>query len=190
MKNQKLADVRGEDKHLQERLVAGDESVMKEIYNKYSGPLFHFARNYLSDLNDASDIVHETMMVLWQKAESFEGRSSLKSWMFSIARNKSIDRNRKGGRMYYTDEVPDVEDTGALSDAAIELSEDADLVRKCVEDLAPAYRRVIHLIFFQGMSYREVADLEDLPLGTVKTRVLHAKRKLAHLLAQKGRDRF
>jgi len=86
VKNQKLADVRGEDKHLQERLVAGDESVMKEIYNKYSGPLFHFARNYLSDPNDASDIVHETMMVLWQKAESFEGRSSLKSWMFSIAR--------------------------------------------------------------------------------------------------------
>lgn len=179
-----------EDKGLQQRLASGDESVMKDIYNKYSGPLFHFARNYLADPNDASDIVHETMIVVWQKAASFEGRSSLKSWMFSIARNKSIDRNRKGGRMHYTDEVPDVEDLGALSDIELELSEDADLVRRCVEELAPAYRRIIHLIFFQGMAYQEVSDIENLPLGTVKTRVLHAKKKLAHLLAQKGRDRF
>ena len=190
MKNQKIADVRTEDKRLQQRLLSGDESVMRDIYNKYSGPLFHFSRNYLSDPNDASDIVHETMMVVWQKAASFEGRSSLKSWMFSIARNKSIDRNRKGGRMYYTDELPDVEDMDALSDAVLELSEDADLVRSCIEELAPGYRRIIHLIFFQGMAYQEVADVENLPLGTVKTRVLHAKRKLAHILAQKGRDRF
>jgi len=107
------------------------------------------------------DIVHETMMEVWRSAKKFEGRSSLKSWMFSIARNKSIDRNRKGGRLQYTDEV-----------------------------LPPAHRKIIHLVFFQGLGYQEISELENIPVGTVKTRVLHAKKKLAHILAQQGRQTF
>jgi len=170
--------------------MSGDQSAMKEIYDAYSGAIFHFARNYLADQNDASDIVHETMMEVWRSAKKFEGRSSLKSWMFSIARNKSIDRNRKGGRLQYTDEVPEVEDTATSAQDVVEISEDAELVRRCVEELPPAHRKIIHLVFFQGLGYQEISELENIPVGTVKTRVLHAKKKLAHILAQQGRQTF
>jgi len=85
-----------EDKALKTRLVARDQSALK-------------------DPNDAQDIVHETMMEIWRKAERFEGRSSLKSWMFSIARNKSIDRNRKAKKLQYRDTMPDSVDEGSTN---------------------------------------------------------------------------
>jgi len=181
---------RDEDIVLKQRIIARDQSAMKLIYDKHSRALFQFARNYLSDPNDAQDIVHETMMELWRNAERFEGRSSLKSWIYSIARNKSIDRNRKARRLQYTDEVPDREDSGLSPHDIAEASQDHSLVRDCVEKLPDAHRQIIHLVFFQSLSYQEISDLEGIPLGTVKTRVLHAKKKLGHLLAQSGRTQL
>ncbi len=160
---------------------------MKVLYDKYSGALFHFARNYLADENDASDIVHETMMEVWRNAARFEGRSSIKSWIFTIARNKSIDRNRKGRRLQYTDTLPDHEDETLNPADAMEAAQDEELIRACVRKLNENHRNIIHLVFFQNLSYQEIARIEDIPLGTVKTRVLHAKKKLVHILAQEGR---
>jgi len=80
---------------------------MKQLYELHSGPLFHFVKNWLANPHEASDIVHETMLEVWKRAERFQGRSSLKSWIYSIARNKSIDKNRKSSRLSYTDEIPD-----------------------------------------------------------------------------------
>jgi len=164
-----------EDKALKTRLVARDQSALKLLYDKHSTALFHFARNYLADPNDAQDIVHETMMEIWRKAERFEGRSSLKSWMFSIARNKSIDRNRKAKKLQYRDTMPDSVDEGLSPHDIAEASEDHLLVRDCVNKLS---------------AYQEVSDLENIPVGTVKTRVLHAKKKLAHLISQTGRTKL
>jgi RNA polymerase sigma-70 factor (ECF subfamily) len=172
---------------IRDRIVAGDQTAMKVLYDEYSGALFHFSRNYLADPHDASDIVHETMMEVWRNAARFEGRSSIKSWMFTIARNKSIDRNRKGRRLHYTDSIPESEDEGVDPAEAMEASQDQDLIRSCVKKLSDSHRSVIHLVFFQNLSYQEVSDIEGIPVGTVKTRVLHAKKKLAHLLALEGR---
>jgi RNA polymerase sigma-70 factor (ECF subfamily) len=127
------------------------------------------------------------MMEVWRNAARFEGRSSIKSWMFTIARNKSIDRNRKGRRLHYTDSIPESEDEGVDPAEAMEASQDQDLIRSCVKKLSDSHRSVIHLVFFQNLSYQEVSDIEGIPVGTVKTRVLHAKKKLAHLLALEGR---
>jgi len=179
-----------EDKALKTRLVARDQSALKLLYDKHSTALFHFARNYLADPNDAQDIVHETMMEIWRKAERFEGRSSLKSWMFSIARNKSIDRNRKAKKLQYRDTMPDSVDEGLSPHDIAEASEDHLLVRDCINKLSDSHRQIIHLVFFQGLSYQEVSDLENIPVGTVKTRVLHAKKKLAHLISQTGRTKL
>jgi len=106
--------------------------------------------------HEASDIVHETMLEVWRRADRFQGRSSLKSWMFSIARNKSIDKNRKLSRLSYTDDVPEM----------------------------AAHRRMIHLAFYEDLSYREIAEIEGCPIGTVKTRILHAKKLLMRKLAR------
>lgn len=167
------------------RISQGDQTAMKEIYDLHSGPLFHFVKSWLSDTHEALDIVHETMLEVWNRAERYQGRSSAKSWIFSIARFKAIDKNRKRSRMVYTDVEPEILDESADPFDSLLISQDIEHIRACVNELSEAHKRVIHLAFYQDMSYKEIAKIEDCPVGTIKTRVLHAKNLLRRALSQK-----
>ena len=90
------------DLALMSRIAADDKTAMRDLYEAYSPNLTNFVKNWLYDPTQAADLVHETMLEVWRNAKRFEGRSSLKSWIFSIARNKSIDTNRRGARVTYT----------------------------------------------------------------------------------------
>jgi len=123
---------RNTDLSLVHKIAAGDQTAMKHVYDLHSGPLFHFVKNWLADPHEASDIVHETMLEVWRRADRFQGRSSLKSWIFSIARNKSIDKNRKSSRLSYTDDIPEIVDTDANPMEAMELSQDAEILKASI----------------------------------------------------------
>jgi len=99
------------------KVATGDRLAMRSVFEEFSGPLTSFVHNWLANPNDASDVVSEVMIEVWKNAARYEGRAALKSWIFSIARNKSIDQNRKGSRINYTDQVPDSPD---LSRNAVE----------------------------------------------------------------------
>ena len=172
--------------NLAQKIASGDHMAMKQVYELHSGPLFHFVKNWLADPHEASDIVHETMLEVWKRADRFQGRSSLKSWIFSIARNKSIDKNRKSSRLSYTDEVPETVDDNVDPMEAMELSQDAALLKDCIANLSETHRRMIHLAFYEDLSYREISEIEDCPVGTVKTRILHAKKLLMRDLAKQN----
>ncbi|MEP3653839.1 MAG: RNA polymerase sigma factor [Litorimonas sp.] len=177
------SSARDADLSLAQKIASGDQLAMKQVYNLHSGPLFHFVKNWLADPHEASDIVHETMLEVWKRAERFQGRSSLKSWIFSIARNKSIDKNRKSSRLSYTDEVPDLIDDEVGPLEAVELSQDASALKASIARLSDTHRRMIHLAFYEDLTYREIAEIENCPVGTVKTRILHAKKLLMRDLA-------
>jgi len=184
-KTDKKANSRTADLSLVHRIAAGDHAAMKQVYEFHSGPLFHFVKNWLANQHEASDIVHETMLEVWKRADRFQGRSSLKSWIFSIARNKSIDKNRKSSRLSYTDEMPDMADSDANPMEALEASQDAALLKDCIANLSETHRRMIHLAFYEDLSYREISEIEGCPIGTVKTRILHAKKLLMRDLASR-----
>jgi len=175
-------DRRRLDKSLIAGVVNGNKGAMNEIYTIYSPALNGFVRLYLANPNDVADIIHDTMLEVWRKAERFEGRSSLKTWIFSIAKNKAIDRNRKHNRLQYSDEIIDVEDDALNAAELLSLSQDAQSIRDAVSQLKPDHRRVIHLSFFEDLTYKEIAEIEGCPEGTIKTRILYAKRNLQHLL--------
>jgi len=187
-KAEKKHGSRNADLSLVKKIAAGDHSAMKQIYDLHSGPLFHFVKNWLADPHEASDIVHETMLEVWKRADRFQGRSSLKSWIFSIARNKSIDKNRKSSRLSYTDEMPDMADDEANPMEAMVVSQDAALLKSCIANLSKTHRRMIHLAFYEDLSYREISEIEGCPVGTVKTRILHAKKLLMRDLAGRKTD--
>ena len=89
-----------EDFELLRRIAAGSEAAMRALYDRHGEALYRFARSCLADAFEASDVMHETMLFVWGAAARFEGRSAVRTWLFSIARNKSIDRLR---RMVKTD---------------------------------------------------------------------------------------
>ena len=182
----KMATAKQQDMALVQRIALGDKSAMHALYELHAGPLNSFVRNWLADPTQAADLVHETMLAVWKNADRFEGRSSLKSWIFSIARNKSIDNNRRNSRMTYTDDMPEIEDDQLSADDLISASESASDLRKAMAQLSENHRRVLHLAFYEDLKYEEIAKIEDCPVGTVKTRIMHAKRNLLLLVKKTG----
>ena len=171
------------DKTLIKRVSQGDKDAMHALYDRYAPGLRRFITRWIADENDASDVLHDTMIDVWRTAERFAGRSSVKSWMFSIARNKAIDRNRKGARTVLDEPDLEMPDDSPKPDEILSTFQDAARVRGCIDKLSAPQKAAIHLAFFEDLTYQEVADIEGCPVGTIKTRIMHAKKHLLRCLS-------
>lgn len=173
-----------EDTDLIRRVGAGDRAALKTLYERHSDALYKFLRYRLRDPFEASDVTQEVFLEIWRAAARFEGRSSPRTWIFGIARNKAVDRMRRGAReasvpdpdTEIPDEAPDPETIAVRAS-------DAARLRTCISGLSDTHRSAIHLAFYEELPYAEIATIEGVPIGTIKTRVLHAKRLLMHCLA-------
>ncbi len=155
---------------------------MHALYLRYNNQIFAFAMSRVRNAELASDCVHDTMIEVWRVAKSFEGRSAVKTWLFSISRNKLIDAVRKQGKMSYVDEFPEQEDTEPNPEEAAIAASQRALLHHCLEGLSGSHRVAIRLTFLEELTYPEVADIEGVPVGTIKTRVHHAKKALMRCL--------
>ena len=132
---------------------------------------------------EASDVMQDTFLEIWRAASRFEGRSAPRTWMFGIARNKAIDRMRRGSREVITEPDDSTPDDAPNPEAVVAAASDAARIRECMGRLSDSHRSAIHLAFWRELPYGEIAEIEGVPVGTVKTRILHAKRLLMHCLA-------
>lgn len=175
------------DLALLERVAGSDKTAMKQLYDTHASDLTKFVRTRINDPVEVADVVQDTMMEVWRAAGSFSGRSSVKSWIFSIARNKAVDRIRSASRTVLSGDPPEEVDPAPDAFAITAAVQDAAQLRTCLEALSPRHRAVLHLAFFQDLPYEQIAEIEECPVGTVKTRIFHAKKLMMHcLLAAKG----
>lgn len=170
------------DKELIRRIAAGEQSALRSLYDVYANHLSSFVQNYLADPQEAADIVHETMLEVWRNADRFKGKSTVKSWVFSIARNKAIDHNRKGARSVLGEIDTEIPDETPNPQQIVEAFQDAERVRACIEGLNEIQKSAIHLAFYEDFSYSQIAEIENCPTGTVKTRIMAAKAALLRCL--------
>ena len=172
-----------DDAGLIARVGAGDKAAMKALYERHSDALYRFIRTRLRDPFEAADVMQEVFLEIWRSAGRFEGRSAPRTWIFGIARNKAIDRVRGSARLVAGDPDPDVPDDAPDPEAVAAAASDAARVRDCIRGLSDSHRSAIHLAFYDDRPYSEIAEIEGVPVGTVKTRILHAKRLLMRCLA-------
>lgn len=176
-------DDRTSDADLLVRAGAGDREAMRVFYERHAEGATRFAHRYTNDAAASADAVHEAMLTVWRDAARFGGRASARTWLFAIVRNKAVDLLRCSMREVASEADETLADFTTNPEEAAELASDARRVRAAMEMLSPNHRAVVHLAFYEEMSYRDIADVLEVPVGTVKTRVHHAKRLLAHLLA-------
>lgn len=155
-----------------------DKKAFADFYRAMERPLYGFIFLKLNDSHQTSDLLHDVFIEVWKGAGRFEGRSSVKSWVFGIAYRKVIDIYRRGGRVETMAELPEIEDESPTAEQLLVTSERAAHVRACIEELKPDHRVAIELAFFEDFSYRQISEVVDSPEGTVKTRVYHAKKLL------------
>lgn len=168
------------------RMAAGDRQAMAGLYAALQGPLFHFVQTRLNDPFLSQDIVQDVFMDVWRGAAGFQGRASVRSWIYGFAWRKVIDVHRANKRLTFSDDLPEQEDASPSALAVMGAEQEAQRLRGCLGGLKEDQRVAIELAFYQDLGYREIAEVLAVPEGTVKTRVFHAKRLLQHCLERAG----
>lgn len=171
-----------DDKELIERIGSGDKSSLRELYLRYNGPIYAFLMSRCNNAELCSDCVQDTMLNVIRAASQFSGKSSVKTWLFTIARNKLVDALRKRGKLTLVEEFPESEDSAPNPEVAAVAAQERDRLRSCIDKLGETHRAAIRLAFFEELTYPEIAEIEDVPIGTVKTRIYHAKQALMRCL--------
>lgn len=168
------------------RIGQGDEAAFRELYRAFSRRLFAYVIRKLGNEAQAEEIVADTLYEVWKAPARFRGESQFSTWLIGIARNKVLMafRSRKPDAVYEDlQEIAEViasEDAGAFEQLAQRQRREG--VQHCMERLSDDHREAIHLVFYEGMSLAEVAQVQSCPENTVKTRLFHARQKLRNCL--------
>lgn len=168
-----------------DRIAGGCEVTMESFYRNYAGAVYQFAFRTLGNTADAEEVVNEVMMEVWRKADSFAGRSRIKTWLLSITHNKAVDAVRRKVRHDADEWDPDAAiDANVCTLTDLKAStENRQHVEECMGRLNDGQRQVVYLTFFEELSYPEISIVLAVPAGTIKTRMLHARKLLKRCLA-------
>jgi len=177
-----------DDALLAQRIRSGDREALGELYDRYASVAMATALRVVADREQAEDLVHDTFVAVWQKIDRFDPmRGSLRAWLLTIVRNRAIDRLR-GARPSIV--LEDADEQSLLRtaanptwDAAIARRSAAEL-RIALDRLPPEQRQAIELAYYGGNTYREIAILTNVPLGTANGRLRLALAKLRDALMQ------
>jgi RNA polymerase sigma-70 factor (ECF subfamily) len=151
----------------------GDRAAFRRVYEATSAKLLGVCLRILSDRQLAEDVLQDTYLTVWRKAESFDAsRASPITWLVTIARNRSIDRLRSSAplrRSTPVDEAFELADSAPLASELVERGDEASRLNGCLDQLDDKVGRAIRTAFFEGVTYEVLAERENTPLGTMKS---------------------
>jgi len=139
----------------------------------------------LSNAEDARDASQDTLVKVLRNLQRYDTNRKFSTWVFSIARNTCIDEHRRRKRRAW-DEPGDVVDLQPSPLLTTSRSQRAKLLTAAVDELPPIYREVVVLYHFEHLKYREIADILELPIGTVMNRIFRARQKLRAIYENNG----
>jgi RNA polymerase sigma-70 factor, ECF subfamily len=170
-----------------------DAGVFEELVHRYEKELYGYLRHYLGNVQMAEDVFQQTFLQIHLKCDQFEPGRKVRPWLYTVATNLAIDYQRRNRRHRMSSlnratwgtaeeeagalvELLGGPEPGPADDA--ESAEQYDALRQAVDALPEASRQVVMLVYFQGLKYREAAQVLSLPVGTVKSRLHVAMLKL------------
>lgn len=173
---------------LLDRVSAKDVHAFEELYRIYQPRLARFLINLVQRPQLVEEVLDDTMMAVWQTASSFRGASKPSTWIFAIAYRKAVK-----ARARWPMPVEDPQDDMRVSDDAapdegLQQQRLHDALRAAMDRLSPDHRAVVDLTYFHDMGYREIAQIVDCPVATVKTRMFHARRCLKQAMSGRMAD--
>jgi RNA polymerase sigma-70 factor, ECF subfamily len=185
-----------EDARLVRGLRAGIESAYEELLTRYQQPVYGIVYRLLGDQNDACDVVQEIFLKVFRSVHSFKERSSFRTWIYRIAVNEAHNHRRWFSRHRKREVAIDREE-GAYG--AFEIAPDPGpspfdfaldrethlLIERALEEISPVFRTAVVLRDIEGLGYEEIAEILQISLGTVKSRILRGREALRRVLSER-----
>ncbi|CAN5685099.1 sigma-70 family RNA polymerase sigma factor [soil metagenome] len=179
------------DVALVQQMAGGDESALAVLYDRWAERIHSLVYVMLREADDAEDVVEETFWQAWRTADRHApSRGSVSTWLLMIARSRALDRLRVRGRSRedaageFSDPVQLESASGADSPLLqAEQAEHREFITQALGELPVEQRQVVEMSFFDGLSHSQIAARTGEPLGTVKTRIRLAMRKLREQLS-------
>ena len=186
------------DRELLQKAREGDFEAFAELTEPYRGNACEFLSRLVGE-DLAEDVFMKATLNAWRALKSFSGKSSYKTWLFSIARYAALDelRKKKSRNEVSTDDEESVVAINRLEDPttptpaeSLESEERNRIIEKALEQLPETHRSVLVLYYYQDFQYSEIAETLEISIGTVMSRLHHAKKKLEKVLKQYKEDLF
>jgi RNA polymerase sigma-70 factor (ECF subfamily) len=175
------------DGELLARVARGDRKALAELYHRYYHSLLRFMHRLTGDLGAAQEGVNDVMLVVWERASGFGGRSRVGTWILGIAYRKALKlrlRLHKWTERFKAADWTEVIEPIARVEGLSEEIVTQDLLSRAFRQLSPRQRAVVELTYYFGYSYEEIARIVGCPENTVKTRMFHARARLRACLQQ------
>jgi RNA polymerase sigma factor (sigma-70 family) len=197
-KEQRKLESRAEDSNLIQQALGGSDRAYKKLMSKYHDPIFNFIYKMVHDRQQVEDLTQEAFIKAFASLKNFNDEYAFSTWLYKIATNNSIDFIRKRKLQMYSIDKPieskDSDYTFELPDDSYEADKElisdqkTRLLNAAIAKLPEKYRKVIRLRHVEEKSYEEIADVLNLPIGTVKAHIFRAREVLYRALKDKIRN--
>ncbi len=164
-------------------------SLSRTLYRLHGVKVYRFLVRLTDNETIAEDIVSDVFCEVWQQAGRFEFRSTVSTWIFAIAKFKTLSLSRKRCHLELDSAETDVEDPNDGPEILMLKADKGEAIGRCLMMLPPLHREVIDLVYYHEKNIEEVGQILNIPEGTVKTRMFYARKRLSELLVAAGLDR-
>src|SRR5262249_52752697 len=181
-----LAGTAGEtssDEFLLEQIAAGAKPAMQALFARHRTYVYRWLLRLVGNETLAKDLLSEVFLDVWRHAGRFQCRSSVSTWLMSIARHKALSACRRRTDAELDEKIEaTIADPADDPEVALQEKDRDELLRQALTRLSPQHREAIDLVYYHEKSIDEVAHILDVPPATVKTRMFYARKKLAALV--------
>lgn len=171
------------DERLVEHVATGDRVAMQLLYARHHLRVYRFVLRIVNDAATAEDLTSDAFLDVWKNASRFERCSQVSTWILSIVRYKALAALRRRASDPLDEKVAcKIPDTADNPEVIVQKRNESTVLQQCLTQLSPAHREVIDLVYYHEKSIAEVAEIIGAPQNTVKTRMFHARKRVAALL--------
>lgn len=163
-------------------IAAGQDSALQELYDRYGQRMMAYALRLTQSQAIAEDVVQDALVVVWRSAGRFRGEGQAAAWLLGIVHHTAMKALRHRHQSISDTMEETLVAPESLPEEQVESSEKASWVRRGLQNLSPNHRAALELVFYQGMSLAEAAQVCRCPVGTIKSRLSYARRHLRAIL--------
>ena len=156
-----------------------------QVVNQYYEPLYRFAFSLARTEADARDLTQQTFYIWATKGNQLRDISKIKSWLFTTLHREFLSIRRKYSRLEYSESIDEDEDSAAISPELVNSIDAARLV-ELLQQVKEPYRSAITLFYMEDYSYKEIAEILDVPIGTIQSRISRGVGQLQRLIFSDG----